>query len=305
MVKLTPLKPGDTIAIIAPGGWVEADQLERAVARAQAGGFNAFIHPQCNLRHGRFAGTDTERLNALHEVFTDPHVKAAWCVRGGYGAIRLLDQIDYDLIRRHPKPLIGLSDITALLVALYQRTGMVTFHGRMAGQTAQVLCPESERLLWSALQGQFYSPSGLPGYAPEIMVAGRASGKLLGGNLAMLSSLMGSRDQVRLNGAILFIEETNEPLYRLDRMLMQLSRAGREGLRGVIVGDITSPADVKDSKWSAASILHSHFAHLGIPVVTHYPAGHIPHQTVLPIGAEVELVAEGEVELKVTAPVFI
>jgi muramoyltetrapeptide carboxypeptidase len=301
---LSPLRPGETVAIIAPGGIVLSERLEAGAQLISDAGFVPFIHPQCRAQHGRFAGTDDERLSALHEVFANPDIRAVLCARGGYGCQRFVDRIDFDLLARNPKPFVGYSDITALLNPIAARCGFPAFHGPMVCE--KKLEPANYAHLFRVLKGERLQPSDHPAAGQSrVLKEGTAQGKLWGGTLALLAADCGTPSQIRPE--ILFFEEAGEDLFRFDRMLWQLSRAGVfDQLRGVIVGELLKVENQGEPAFGtdADGILLSHFGARGIPVVAGFPAGHAGANTVLPIGAELELAADkGTVALH-HAPLF-
>lgn len=225
MGVFSPLRAGDAVAIIAPAGLVAEGRLEAGIAEIERAGFVPFVHPQCHDRHGRFAGTDAARLAALHEVFGNASIRAILCARGGYGTQRFVDDLDGDLIRRNAKPFIGYSDITALLNAIPRRAGFPAFHGPMITDLGGHHSPESWDHLWRVLRGEAVVPSDHPAVANSaVLVEGTATGALWGGSLSMLAAECGTPFQIAPE--ILLFEDVHEDLYRFDRTLWQLKRAG-------------------------------------------------------------------------------
>ena len=302
------LQPGDAIAIVAPAGWVDPARLDTANAYIQESGFTYAVQDQVHLREGRFAGSDQQRLDGLHAAYADPAVKAIIAVRGGYGSQRIVDQINWNLIRANPKPLIGYSDITTLLNSVAMRTGQPGLLGPMLGDISRFDSSESWKHVRSLLLGEHVQPTDHPGcQVASVLVPGVGEGRLMGGNLAMLASDCGTPTQVDAKGAILILEDVNEDLYRFDRMLVQLKRAGvLADLRGVIVGDLVGVEDKGPPLFgkSAMGIIREHFGELGIPVVVDFPCGHGTHRTTLPLGVTARLEA-GENGIRLThAPLF-
>ena len=276
-------------AIVAPAGAARLDTHKVSQWFADRG-YRCRIYPGALQAQGYLAGPDQQRLQDLHDAFADPGIDAILCMRGGYGSMRLLDQLDFELIRRNPKPLIGYSDITALHTAIYRHCGgLVTFHGGMLN--ADLLgakLPPTESSLLAQLGGlvrcgeQIVHPAD---YALTTVLPGVASGPLLGGNLSMLGATMGTLAELDTEGCILFIEDVNEPLYRVDRLLTQLRLAGKlEGIKGVLVGDFAgiTPA-------ALAPLLEDTFAPLGVPVLAGWRSGHCDPNVCLPLGARVRL----------------
>jgi len=234
-------------------------------------------------RHDYLAGHDEARLSDLHAMFLDSEVAAVFCARGGYGSLRLLERLDYDLIRQHPKIIVGYSDITALLMAVYKMTGLVVFHGPMV----QGLCAISD----SSLEGLFKILSSEEPVSFDLMggtplLTGSAEGPLLGGNLSLLCHLVGTRYLPSLKGAILFVEDRGEPLYRIDRMLTHLSLAGQlNTIAGLIAGEFVDCGDTSQTD----RLLMATASKLDIPLVTGFPAGHGQNNLTLPLGMPAHL----------------
>lgn len=238
---------------------------------------------------GYLAGTDADRAADINAMFADPAIRAIFAVRGGWGSARLLPLLDWDLIRAHPKLVIGSSDITTLHLAIAARAGFPTIHGPNASSRWQATSWNS---LWRlAFTGE--TPL-LGGDGPPVTTLhpGVARGRLLGGNLTILSTLMGTRWLPRFDGAILFMEDVEEAEYRIDRMLNQLALSGVLGrVAGVVFGQCTRcHNDVPDyAGFSVANVLGQYLAGLGVPAITGANIGHITNQLCLPFGAEVEL----------------
>lgn len=276
------------IGLIAPAGPAMLDE-DAARQWLRARGHELRVFPGVGEREGYLAGDDQVRLKDLHDAFADPEIDGILCLRGGYGSPRLLDSIDFDLIRRHPKPFVGYSDITALHLAINRYAGLVTFHGPMLN--ADLLGNKqqpTESSLFSLLSGHAQAGAVLhhpDGYRLAALVPGSASGRLLGGNLSMICATVGTPYEIDSAGAILFIEDVNEPLYRVDRLLTHLRLAGKlQALNGVLVGDF---AGVDDQ--ALASLLKQTFEPLGIPVLSGWRSGHCDPNLTLPLGARVRL----------------
>ncbi|MGO0695386.1 LD-carboxypeptidase [Pseudomonas guariconensis] len=281
--------PGNAcFAIVAPAGPARLDGRKASQWFADRG-YQCRLFPGVGQAEGYLAGADQQRLDDLHGAFADPEIDAILCMRGGYGSMRLLDRLDFDLIRRHPKPLIGYSDITALHTALQRHAGLITFHGGMLN--ADLLGAKQEPTVSSLFDqlGAKVSQGNVlvhpEAYPLTCVSPGVASGRLLGGNLSVLCATLGTVGEIDSRGGILFIEDVNEPLYRVDRLLTQLRLAGKlEGIRGVLVGDfagITVPA--------MTPLLKDIFGPLGIPVLAGWRSGHCDPNLCLPLGARVRL----------------
>ncbi|MCF4996198.1 LD-carboxypeptidase [Pseudomonas syringae] len=291
------------IGVIAPAGPAALD-TDKAVQWMRARGHELRVFPGVYEKEGYLAGSDEVRLNDLHAAFADPQVDAIICLRGGYGTPRLLDQIDFDLLNRHAKPFIGYSDITALHLAISRYAGFVTFHGPLLN--ADLLGdkePPTVTSFFAMLRGQLKAGSVIshPAAHPLTTVEpGIAHGRLLGGNLAMISAVMGTRFEIDAEGVILFIEDINEPLYRIDRFLTQLRLAGvLHKLRGVLVGDV---AGVDGEALNR--LLKQTFAPLRVPVLSGWRSGHCDPNLTLPMGALVRL-DSGKKELMLEQDVVI
>jgi muramoyltetrapeptide carboxypeptidase len=287
----TPLRhlcAGDTVAVIAPAGPAAPERTALVPALFARHGLQARLYPSCHARHpvhDFLAGDDALRLADLHAAFADDDVAAVFCLRGGYGCTRLLDRVDAALLRAHAKPFVGYSDITALH-ALLQREGVPSFHAPMAGSDlvldgAQDDAEALFQLLMNPLPaGHVFAPTLLPG---AWHVAGVAAGPLVGGNLSLIAALAGTRWQLDARGAIIFIEDVSEALYRVDRLLTQLRHTGLvDAAAGFVLGSFTEDDD-------PAAVLHEHLAGLGKPVLAGWPAGHGRPNRALPLGAAVTL----------------
>lgn len=292
------LQSGDCVGIIALSNWIEAGKLEAGEAEIRRAGFTPVVHPNTLLRHGRFAGTDEQRLQALHDMYADERIKAIICARGGYGITRIIDRVDFELIKRNPKPLIGYSDVTALLNPVVQRTGQPALLGPMLVDLARHDSPDSWASLWQLLRGEPVLPGAHSAcQAAEALVAGEAEGILLGGNLAVLCALFGTPTQPDYRGAVLVLEDVGEDLYRFDRMMGQMARAGVfSQVRGVIMGELVDVADKGEPAFgqTVREVAESYLLRLGIPVVWNFPCGHGCHRVTLPLGVPARLSATKE-----------
>jgi muramoyltetrapeptide carboxypeptidase len=305
MAPLNPkaLRRGDAISIVVPAGPVNRERLDRALQRLHSRGFRTKTYGDIYRSQNYLAGDDNTRADELMSAFRDPETTAVWCARGGYGATRLLDRIDFDLIRRHPKVLIGFSDITAMHIAIHQRTDLVTFHGPnlqdgFGGQDEPP--PANEAALWRAILADDQSNAG-QGYAYDItkiesaklraLYGGASRGRLIGGNLAVLAGLMGTPFEIDTAGRILFLEDVGERLYRIDRYLSQLWLAGKlQAAAGVLLGNFTySDGEPAESEEAVAALFDDYFGRLDVPILAGFPAGHAKHNITLPVGALVEI----------------
>jgi muramoyltetrapeptide carboxypeptidase len=282
------LPPEGIIGVIAPAGPAALDD-EKAMQWMRARGYSLRVFPGVYEKDGYLAGSDDARLNDLHAAFADSEVDAIICLRGGYGTPRLLDRIDFQLLRNNAKPFIGYSDITALHLAISRYAGFVTFHGPLLN--ADLLGDKqqpTESSFFNMLRGQMKAGSVLahPVAYPLITIEpGIAHGRLLGGNLSMIAATMGTPYEIQAEGVILLIEDVNEPLYRIDRLLTQLRLAGTlHKLRGVLVGDVAGV-----DAFALARLLKQTFEPLRIPVLAGWRSGHCDPNLTLPMGALVRL----------------
>ncbi|MBW2206028.1 MAG: LD-carboxypeptidase [Deltaproteobacteria bacterium] len=278
LVKPDRIHRGDRIGIVAPGGPVTREELQPGIRFLESRGYSISSAPHLYAQKGYLAGDDENRLQDLHMMFKDPEVKAILCARGGYGTLRLLDKIDYSLIRDNPKIIAGYSDITALLLALYKMNGLVTFHGPLVKD----LTKNENRNMTTFLElVTSEGPMELDLHETTCLRQGRAVGPLLGGNLTLISHLVGTPYMPSLRGAILFIEDRGEPLYRIDRMLTHLHLGGiLKDLAGLIAGQFEDRGDDSD----IGRLLKERTSDTGIPVVTGLPLGHGDLNLPLPVG---------------------
>ena len=284
------LAPGARVALVAPAGPLrDNDELQRAANNARALGWEPVIAEHALARNGYFAGDDAMRLRDMTRAMSDPAIDGIWCLRGGYGAMRLLPNIDYDVFARAPKALLGYSDITALHAALWTRCGVITFHGPTARQPLSDFSRDSI----ARAVGIHDDPCGVCPEARPIR-SGVARGRLAGGNLAVLSALCGTCFFPSLDGSIVALEDINEPVYRIDRMFRQLLLAGAlDACTGIAFGHCTSCSEESDDgARSLDDVLAETADVLGIPCIAGIPVGHIPQQWTLPLGAMAELDVE-------------
>jgi muramoyltetrapeptide carboxypeptidase len=282
-IKPPRLKPGDTIGIIAPAGPVDRDEIQPAISLLKERGYHTLLSLNLFKKDGYLAGSDEARLDDLHAMFSDQNVKAILCARGGFGTIRLLNRIDYDLVIDNPKIIAGYSDITALLFALFKKTGLVTFHGPVLRNMASDPHDNLGDLLETASSG---APKAIDLSGGIALKRGKAKGMVIGGNLSLISSLIGTPFMPVMKDAILFIEDKGEPLYRIDRMLNHLKLSGIiDGLKGLIAGNFTDCGDIDDIN----KLLKYITSGTDIPVINGLPVGHDTENKTIPIGIHAEL----------------
>jgi muramoyltetrapeptide carboxypeptidase len=298
------LRPGDTVGLIEPAGFSDGEATIEAVRFTIEGmGLVPRIAPHVGGRHGYLAGTDEQRAGDINAMFADPEIKAVFAVRGGWGCARLLPWLDWNAIREHPKLLVGFSDVTALHLAFAAKAGFPTIHGPNAANSWAKISWESLWRLAFAAEAPVFAPPASEAIDPlnperwrvTTIRPGTARGRLLGGNLSVLSALVGTPWLPDFDGAILFLEDVGEAEYRIDRMLSQLALAGILGkVAGVVFGQCTRcAAGVPDySGFTVPQLLEQYFAPLGVPALGGANVGHVANQLSLPVGAEVEIEAD-------------
>lgn len=302
VIKPRPLRPGDAVGIVAPAGAVAPEPFLRGLSLVERWGFRPVTGSHLMARHGYLAGTDEQRAADLNGMLADPAIRAIWFARGGYGVMRLLRRLNWDALRRDPKLIIGFSDITALHTACWREVGLVTFHGPMAevhDPAGEMPAYNAEGLL-RALTGR-WGPGPIPlpqeADAPALVAVapGRAQGRLLGGNLELLTRMAGTPWQPDTRGALLVLEEVDEAPYRIDRMLVHLQLAGMlDGVAGIIFGHSPSCEEGPEGRPSLTlmEVLHELLGPLGVPVLYGFPCGHSRYRATLPLGVMAELDAD-------------
>ena len=289
MIRPPYLKTGDKIAIVAPARKVSSSEMDQAIKTFSSWGLQVVTGQNLFGQENQFSGTDEQRLSDLQTMLDDKEVKAIISARGGYGTVRLIDKLNFDLFLQYPKWIIGYSDITALHSHIHTQFNIETLHAVMPvnfGDTkTNVISFETLRqALFGELQS--YEIPALP-----LNQEGHAIGVLTGGNLSMLYSLSGSPSDIDTTGKILFLEDIDEYLYHIDMMMINLKRSGKlSGIKGLIVGGLTGMNDNTIPFGKTAEQIISTFAQeLEIPVSFNFPAGHIPDNRALYLGREVEL----------------
>lgn len=287
------LKPGDKVAAIGPAGRLENNFVEALLGNLRALGLEPVLGEHARKRHQFFAGTDDERAADLNAAIRNPEIRAISCLRGGWGCARILPLIDWAAWRKDPKPVLGFSDITALLVGAMDQRIPLGFHGSQAPPPEKLLSTGSFRraLMETGAYDILASGGETPPLEVDHATAEPVRGRLVGGNLMVLNQLIGTGYLPALKGKILFLEDVNEAPYRIDRMLTQMHLAGLfRGLRAVLFGQFTKCDDPDQTDVpTAMEVLREQFGKLGVPVVRNLQVGHIREQLMMPVGAEVEL----------------
>jgi muramoyltetrapeptide carboxypeptidase len=299
ILKPPRLRRGDVIGLVSPGSApVPADKIEKGTKYLEGLGYRVKPGRHVAAQHGYFAGTDADRLSDLNATLNDPQVAAVFAVRGGYGSPRLLPFVDYRAARRRPKIVVGFSDITALQLALFRRVGLVTFSGPLAGvEFWQKPDPYTEEHFWRLLTSS-RRIGGLPNPAGQPLrrrISGRARGRLLGGNLSLVTSNLGTPFSPDYRGAILVLEDVGEDIYRLDRMFTQLRNAGLLAhVNGLALGRFTgvNAGDPPRPHLNLGEMLDEVLSWLNVPTVEGLQYGHVARKLTLPVGLRAELDAD-------------
>lgn len=303
VLKPERLHPGDTIGVISPGSPMKPERLYAGLAYLEARGYRVKVGQHALEREGFLAGGDEARAEDLMSMFRDPEVRAIFCSRGGYGTPRLLDRLDYSEMRRNPKILVGYSDITAMQLAIWRHSGLVTFSGPMvAVEMAEALDPFTEEWFWKTLSspdplGRLGGPQGDP---LQALAPGKHEGNLVGGCLSLIGSLLGTPFEPEWEGAVLFAEDIQEEPYRIDRWLAMMRHAGvLERIGAAVLGQFVECVPTGETpSFSVDEVLRDYFCRLPIPVVSNLPYGHTRQKYTLPIGVRCRVDGnEGTVEV--------
>ena len=297
-IKPPKLTAGDTIGVVSPAGPLDETRQERldlGLAYFQQLGYSTIEGKFTRKQTGFFAGSDEQRARDFNDMLHNPDVKAIFSTRGGYGVARILDKIDYKAAHDFPKIIIGYSDVTALSLALYEKAGLVTFSGPMAAIELFDPSPLTANSMWDILLGK--TPTLRAKVNDNVwqqISPGVTEGRLLGGCLSVVVSLIGTPYCPDLNGAILLLEDVSEDLYKIDRLFSQLKNAGiLQAVNGIILGHFVDI--IPDSSHNPVEfddIISYYCAPLKIPVLSNFPYGHVPLKYTLPIGCSVRLDAE-------------
>ncbi len=295
-LKPRALKKGDVIGIVAPASPPSStEKIFKGAEYLERLGYRVKIGRNIEKIYGYLAGTDRERADDLNTMFADKDVKAIIAVRGGYGTPRLLPLLNYAVIKKNPKILVGYSDLTALQLAIYRKTGLVTFSGPMAGvEMFKGIDPFTEEHFWRCVTsskklGEFTNPDSRP-LSP--LSLGKAAGVLLGGNLSLIAAIAGSPYLPSFKNSLLFIEEIEEETYRFDRMMSQLRLIGAlKDAKGNIIGELTDvkTGDMTKPYLTVEQVLNDYLAELKKPIVTGLVYGHVPKKLTMPLGVRATL----------------
>nr|WP_235898292.1 LD-carboxypeptidase [Winogradskyella ouciana] len=291
LIRPPYLKAGDTVAIVAPSGILKnrEREVQQAVDLLKSWGLHSVVGKHVFSKADHFAGTDDERCEDLQRAMDDPKISAIWCARGGYGTVRILDKLNYSKFKKNPKWVIGYSDITALHNQLHNE-GYESIHALMCVSLTKDLedVKSSIETFKSALFG---NPTNYTLEGSEYNRNGEASGQIVGGNLTILHTMLGSKESIDTSGKILFIEEIGEYKYHIDRMLQSMKRAGYfDNLKGLVVGDM-SKLRKNTTLWgtSVEQLVLDALKEYDFPIAFNMPAGHEKDNRALVLGRTVEL----------------
>ena len=289
------LQKGDTIGIVAPAGFMPIEKMQTCIETLDSWGYNVHMGATTHSNsENYFSGTDEERLNDLQQMLDDRNVKAILCARGGYGTSRIIDDISFKKFRKHPKWIIGFSDITVLHAHIFSRYKIASLHAPMA---AAFNDGEFDNQYIHSLKDAL---SGIPSHyecAPHAFnKTGEAKGKLVGGNLSLLAHLIGTKSDIKTKDRILFLEDVGEYLYNVDRLLLQLKRSGKfDKLAGLIIGGFTESKDTeRPFGKSAYDIIYEQVGDYDFPICFGFPVGHDKENYALKIGVEFQLQVQSE-----------
>ena len=295
LIKPAALKPGDRVGLVTPAGPINPEKFQNAITNLESMGLMPVYTQSAFSRNGYLAGGDEERLADLHNMIADPVIKAIWCLRGGYGCTRIINKLDYNLFKKNPKIIIGYSDTTALLLAVYAISGLVGFHGAVA--ISDVFTPFTASQVQSVLFGNTSLPHEIPfqtqsadkfvtGHAPYGIHEGKCSGELTGGNLSLLVCLPNTSFAPSYAGKLVFIEDIGEKPYRIDRMLtFLLESTDLSKAAGIILG-VFNDCDTldKESSMTLKQVLTDRLEPLKIPCFYGFTFGHVVDICTFPVG---------------------
>lgn len=285
------LKKGDLVGVIAPAGPPNMTDLNRGLLMFQQLGLQVRLGKHIDSIYGYLAGRDQERLSDFHEMVQDPEIKGIFFAKGGYGTGRFAAQIDYDLIRKNPKVIWGYSDITYLHTAIRKKSHLVTFHGPMIESDLSESDIKDETLhMFQQVFAKtcvFYSEQIAP---LKVLVEGEATGELVGGNLSLLISTLGTPFEIDVTGKILLIEDVKEEPYRVDGMLNQLAQSGKlSDVAGVMIGDFAKSVPTRDPSLSLEEVFGHYFNELDCPVMQGFKIGHCSPHIAVPLGVQAKM----------------
>jgi len=300
LIKPKRLSKGDTIGIIAPAGSPKPERLKKSIRYLNRLGFKTIVFPQVKSKLGYLAGDDRSRAAAVNDAFSDKRIDAVFCARGGYGSLRILPLIDFEIIRSNPKIFVGYSDITVLLVSIYKEARQTTFHGPMpAVEFGRRIRPYTadyflESLMSTKAAGEIKRPRG---YRVERINGGNARGRIVGGNLCLMNRLIGTGFLPSFKNKIVFFEDTEEEAYRIDGYLAQLLQATDFAeAAGFIIGEFTRTESRFGSSagWTVRKVIYEYISGLNKPAIFGFPCGHGNEKITIPLGIKAVLDADNK-----------
>ncbi len=299
-IKPPRLKPGDTLGLIAPGSYISEEELKESKDNLEKLGYKVEFNERILSKSGYLAGTDDSRANEVNSMFANSKINGIVCARGGYGCARILPMLNYDLIKNNPKILIGYSDITALLNGIYSATGLITFHGPVGISSFNdfsvtyfnevLVHPEEKLILINAKSEDEKEENKV-----TTILSGKCVGELVGGNLSLMNSMIGTKYDFNGDGKIIFLEEIGEEPYRIDRMLTQLIQSGKFDKAAGIAMGVFKDCEPKEkdpsfsTSFSLMEVLFDRLSNLNIPVIYGMSFGHVKNKFTIPIGIKAEL----------------
>ena len=288
LIRPPKLNLGDKVGVVTPAGPVDKTQLKKGLCVISDMGFQPILGKYIYTQSRFFAGTDLQRAKDIMDMVHNPEIKAIFCARGGYGTNRILEHLDSKAIRTHAKIFVGSSDITLLLHYLYLHCGVIGFHGPMvAGSFGRTPMKQSREQFKNILMGK---PTLLHCRKAKVFSRGSGTGKITGGCLTLLCRSLGTPYEIQTRNRILFVEDVNEPFYKLDGMLWQLKEAGKfKGVRGIIFGEMVNCKPQKPEEGKFENILADLFPDSNIPILTHCPIGHGKEIWTLPLETQATL----------------
>ena len=296
-IKPKKLKKGDTIGLVAPGYAIKPEVLEKALATLKEMGFKTYHTERLIGNYGYFSNTDEERAKDVNEMFANPKIDGILCARGGYGCTRILDQLDYESIKKNPKVLIGFSDITALIQATYKETGLVCFHGPVGSTIDDAYSQKYfKKVLMKGKDSQKIKNAKLtdpkflenPEYDRYTITPGTCEGELAGGSLTLVNALIGTPHEIDFTDKLVFLEDVEEAPYRIDRMLTQLIEGATfKKAKGVVFGVCKGcDREKKEDNFTLKEVILDRIASLGMPAAYGMSFGHVPNNFTLPVGVQ-------------------
>ncbi|WP_196590115.1 S66 peptidase family protein [Pectinatus frisingensis] len=299
MIKPHKLTKGNTIGIISPASGIAKDEIEHMSAMLKNKGYKIKIGQHAYEQKSYLAGSDDHRAADINNFFMDDTIDAIFCSRGGYGATRILEKLNYAAIKNNPKIFIGFSDITSIHLAIQKKCGLITFHGPMSRQLCSSSADYNIEYLTKALcstepVGQIMAANDMPPLQP--LSSGTASGKIIGGNLSLITALLATPYEIETKNTILFLEDVSESPYRIDRMLTQLLSSGKlREVRGIILGEWSNCRAKKAGDFTVEDIIADRLLPLNIPILAGLPIGHGRYNITIPEGTKVYMDADKKI----------